>query len=163
MNRILKFEIDGGKIQFEEENGESLIVLEPFYEHAWSMITNENISHDKWIIIFNLFGPELAREIIFSFPNVPSRMISQYVQAVGKNDPQFKYMLQLEDQVSQVTHILRERFEVVLKAARLGAPGGKIVVARELGELKSVFGQIPRYCIAGADEVMSIFENHGMH
>lgn len=154
MSRIFNFDIQFGQMYIEAEDRE----FSRLYQSAWDLLTSHQIQKEEWIIVFNILGPALVREIKTVFPNAPNRMINEFINTLGKDDEGVRQMEAYGDEISKFTFVLRSRMEVVLKAASAPTASPKVIIDHHLGDLKKVFSRIPKYYISALHETLNLYQ-----
>ena len=155
MSRIFNFDIQNGKLYLGRPA--HVLPLSPLHEKAWNMICDYQFSDDEWLIVFNILGPQIANQVAKLPRDHVKRIIDNYINDVPQDDGQYNYIRALTDDESKLTHIIRERFEVMLKIGRELQSHTPIFENSGLSELKPFFQKIPKYSITAVVEVLTLY------
>lgn len=158
MSRHYIFDINDGKIliQSEEATEEARALI----DEGWNIITNPFLNNDEWTLAFNVFACEMAREIIQAFPQSPTKLIALFESNLGSEDSLVCELHRFPDQTSKIAFILRQRFEVVLKASRALKSDWELFIDNQLGELRPIFDKVSTYALHSAGETIALYRKH---
>lgn len=159
MSRIHEFAIDKGKLSLEKSKEQEN--LSSVHEKLWNLLVDFNLKKEEWVLAFNIVGPYLALLIFEVDPVQAQKIIEGYSATIGPKAEEADYFQALKDPVSKLTHILRERFELMLRIA-------KDTESRELGlqmsgldEIQSFLNKVPRYLVSAVYESLSLYRQSG--
>lgn len=155
MSKIHDFAIERGQIKVQSKP--SVAAVSPLHEKLWAMVTDPSLPLDEWTIVYNVMGPILAQVIAEAHPSHCNQVIRNYLQVVGVGAEELTYFHALSDVPSKISHILRERFEVMLRVARETKSRETALELSGLSEVKSHLNHVPSYVISAAVESLSLF------
>jgi hypothetical protein len=158
MSRVFNFDIQNGKITITRQAAEAK--LSSLHEKGWNLLLDFNLTVEEWSIVFNILGPHIAHQIKRLPQTRINTVIETYMLGLPVEDPQYSYMISLRDDESKLTHIIRERFEVMLKISRRIGSAEPTLKNAGIAELKPFFGRIPIYPITAVVETLSLYR-HG--
>lgn len=155
MSRVYNFDVHNGKIYLGRPS--HVVAMSNLHNHCWNILTDPSLTDGEWIIAVNIILPHVAAQIAKLPAAQVANIIDTYVSTLTEDDSQVRYMATLGDTESKITHIIRERFEVMIKLGR--EVGSRDVAVEDSGleDIKPFLAKIPIYPITSLAEVLNTY------
>jgi hypothetical protein len=116
MGRTFDFDINDGRIVVKSAPIKERPSL--LHDHGWALITDISKTSEEWTIAFAILGPHMANVIMRTSSSSVQKIFNQYTSGHDAADPNLIQFNAFTDDESKICHILRDRFEIILKSAR---------------------------------------------
>lgn len=161
MSNIHEFAIEKGKLLIEKKKEDSVQAGSPVHEKLWELLLDYKLAKLEWTLAFNVIGPFVALKLYEANPAHSQKIIDNYLKTIGPKADEASYFNALKDPVSKIAHILRERFELMLRVAKDTDTKELALEMSGLTEVKTFVNEVPRYLISAVYENLSLVRNGG--